>query len=96
MLPGVGHRVEALALADEQLEAEFVLKLPELLAQAWLGSVDAFRGQRDVEAGVGDGNEIAQLGKRHGEWLVSGRGQWIDTRTEHGYIAWNKPASGRT
>ena len=90
---GVGHRVEALALAHEQLEAQLVLKLAQLLAQAGLGGVDALGGQRDVEAGVGDGNQVAQLGQGHGGGLVDSRDRGIGARTEHGYIAWNEPAS---
>src|SRR3546814_7266828 len=45
--------------------------LPKLLAQTGLSGVDALGGQRDVEAGVGDGNEVAQLDQRHGDGLVN-------------------------
>ncbi|KAG1396487.1 hypothetical protein G6F59_013798 [Rhizopus arrhizus] len=60
--PGRGDRFQAAPLAHEQQEAELVLQLLELLGQARLGGVHARGGQRDVQLGVGDGNQIAQLG----------------------------------
>ena len=64
-LAGGGDRFQAAALAREQLEAEFVLELLELLGQAGLGGVHALGGQGDVEAGIGDGDEVAELGEGH-------------------------------
>jgi hypothetical protein len=59
VLAGGRDRFEAAALALEQQEAEFILELLELLGQARLGGVDALGGQGDVEAGVGDGDQVA-------------------------------------
>jgi hypothetical protein len=59
-------RLQAAALAHEQQETQLVLQLLELLGQARLGGVHARGGQGDVQPGVGDGNQIAQLGERHG------------------------------
>src|SRR5690242_21933314 len=61
----MGDRVQALALAIEQLKAQLLLQLLELLAETRLGSVHALGSQGDVEPGVGDRDEVAQLGQRH-------------------------------
>src|SRR5574337_1152802 len=45
LFAGMGDRVEALALAHEQLEAQLVLQLPELLAEAGLGCMDALSAE---------------------------------------------------
>ncbi len=63
---GGGDAFEAAALACEQQETEFVLELLELLGQAGLRGVHAFGGLGDVEAGIGDGGEIAELREGHG------------------------------
>ena len=63
---GRGDALQAAALATEQLEAEFVLQLLELLGQARLGGMHALGRLGDVQAGIGDGDEVAQLGQGHG------------------------------
>jgi hypothetical protein len=59
------HRFQAAPLAHEQLEAELVLQLLELLGQSRLGRVHAFGRHGDVEAGIDDGDEVAELGQGH-------------------------------
>ena len=76
MRAGGGDRFEAAAPACEQQETEFVLELLELLGQAGLRGVDAFGGEGDVEAGIGDGNEIAELGQGHVGGVGSGGDVW--------------------
>ncbi len=71
---GRGNRLKAAALAYEQQEAKLVLQLLELLGQAGLGGMHARGSQRDVQLGVGDGNQIAQLGQRHGRQAAWGGG----------------------
>jgi hypothetical protein len=63
---GCGNGFEALALAQEDLEAQLVLKLPQLTRNTRLGRMHALGGQGDVEAGVGNGDDVAQLGQGHG------------------------------
>ena len=65
LLASRGERVEALAAPREQREAELVLELLELLAQRRLRGVDLLRGLRDVESGIDDGEQAAQLHESH-------------------------------
>ena len=51
------------------MEAQFVFQLFELLGQARLGGVHALGRLGDIEIGIGDGNEVAQLGQGHGTAL---------------------------
>src|SRR5450755_3327705 len=78
-----GDGVKTFALAREQAEAEFVFELLELLADAGLRSVDAFGGKGDVEAGIGDGGKVTQLGQGHGDRFAGGgRNRVAQTRAE--------------
>ncbi|MNS91771.1 hypothetical protein D3C72_1258800 [compost metagenome] len=70
---GRGDRLQTASLAYEQQEAQFVLQLLELLGQAGLGGMHPRGGERDVQLGVGDGNQVAQLGQRHGKRAMWGR-----------------------
>jgi hypothetical protein len=65
LVAGRGDFVEALALAREQLESELALELFQLFGKTGLGRVDAFGGERDVESGVGNGNEVSELREGH-------------------------------
>ena len=65
-LAGGRDAFQAAALAHEQLEAEFVLQLLELFRQARLRGMHALGRERDVQPGIGDGDEVAQLGQGHG------------------------------
>src|SRR5699024_7245209 len=65
LMPGGRDRAQALALACKQLESEFAFELLELLADARLRGVDALGGEGDVEAGIGNRNDITQLCQGH-------------------------------
>ena len=56
---------KAAALAHEQQKTEFVFQLFELLRQSRLGRMDMLGRRGDVETGVGDRDEIAQLDQGH-------------------------------
>ena len=60
-IAGRRERGEPLALPDEHADAELVLELPDLLADAGLRRVQRLRGVRHVEAVVDDRAEIAEL-----------------------------------
>ena len=62
---GVGGPHQRAALAFEQLEAELVLELLELLADAGLRRVQHARRLGDVEVVLGDRDEVAQLYEFH-------------------------------
>ena len=49
------------------LQAQFVLELPDLLADARLRREERFGGVGDVEAVVDDGDEVAELLEVHSE-----------------------------
>jgi len=68
---GRGDALQAAATAGEQLEAEFVLQLLELLGQAGLGGVHALGRLGDVQPGIGNRDQVAQLGQCHGGILSS-------------------------
>ena len=77
LVAGVGRAHQRAALAFEQLEAELVLELLQLLADAGLRRVQHARGLRDVEIVFGDGHEVAQLDEFHRdrEWWAIGGGE---------------------
>ena len=62
---GGSDAFETLAFAREDLETEFVFQLLQLLGDAGLGRVDALGGESDVQAGIGDGDQIAELCECH-------------------------------
>jgi len=64
-LPGGCHRIQAAPLAHEQPTAEFVFQLSELPGQPRLGRVHTSGRQRDVQSGIDNGEQIAQLGQGH-------------------------------
>jgi hypothetical protein len=77
----LGSRVrgtqQGASLAFEDLEAELVLELLELLADARLRGVQDARGLRDVQVVLGYSHEVAQLRELHGRCipLVGHRGR---------------------
>jgi hypothetical protein len=62
---GNGQPLQTLAATAEDLEAELVLELAQLLGQPRLRGVDASRRDGDVHARIGDGDQAAQLGQGH-------------------------------
>ena len=62
---GRRDRGQALALAREELHAELGLELLQLLADAGLAREQPFGGRRDVQAAVGDADEVLELLQRH-------------------------------
>ncbi len=63
---GRGDCYQAAALAQEELEAQLVFQLLELLGQARLGGVHQLGRLGDIESGIGNRDQIAQLGQGHG------------------------------
>ncbi len=61
-----GHRIETLAFTQKKLETQLILQLAQLPRNTRLSGMHALGGQRYVEAGIGDGDDIAQLGQGHG------------------------------
>jgi hypothetical protein len=59
------HGVQTLAATGEYLKTQFAFELLELLADARLGGVNVVGGERDVKAGVGDGDNVAKLREGH-------------------------------
>ena len=49
------------ALARKYLYADFLLELPELLADTWLARIQAICGRRDIQAVVHDTEQVFQL-----------------------------------
>ena len=74
---GVGRPHQRAALAFEQLEAELVLELLELLADAGLRGVQHARRLGDVEVVLGDRDEVAELDQFHRvlDWWAIGGGE---------------------
>ena len=60
-----GQRGEPLALADEDWHAELVLELPDLFADPRLRGEQRIGGDRDVQAVIDDGAQIADLLEIH-------------------------------
>jgi hypothetical protein len=60
-LAGRGQRGEPLALPYEDLEAELVLHLPDLLADARLRGVQGLRGVGHVHAVIDDRAQVLDL-----------------------------------
>ncbi len=71
---GGGQAFEALAAAQEELQAELVLHLADLLGKARLGGVHLARGHGDVHARIDDGRQVTQLDQRHRRRRWSGLG----------------------
>ncbi len=65
LLPGGSDARQVAAVADEDLETELVLEQLDLLADARLRRVQLLGRRRDVEAGLGDRGEVAQLVQFH-------------------------------
>ena len=63
--PRCGYGIQTFAPAQEHLETELVLKLAQLSGNTRLGGVHALRRHRDVQAGIGNGDDVAQLGQCH-------------------------------
>jgi hypothetical protein len=61
LFPGHGDAAEALALAREQLQPEFLLEELQLLADTRLGGIQPFGGRGDVQAVVGDRQQVFEL-----------------------------------
>ena len=75
LLPASVGPHQRAALAFEQLEAQLVLELLELLAHAGLRGVQHARGLGDVEIVLGDCDEVAQLYEFHrivSWWAIEG------------------------
>ncbi len=72
LLPASVGPHQRAALAFEQLEAELVLELLELLAHAGLRRVQHARGLGDVEVVFRDRDQVAQLDEFHLEWWAIG------------------------
>ena len=69
LLARLGHRHHALAVANKHLNAQFVFQQADLLADARLGGVQGFGGFRDVQALLGDFDQITELLQFHGAWF---------------------------
>ena len=72
LLPGRRDPCEIAPVAHEDLEAELVLEQLDLLADARLRGVELLRRGGDVETGLGDGREIAELMQFHPRILATG------------------------
>ena len=72
LLPGRRDPREVAPVAHEDLEAELVLEQLDLLADARLRGVQLLRRGGDVETGLGDGREIAELMQFHPRILATG------------------------
>ena len=68
-LPGSVIADQALAVADEDLDAELVLEGADLLGDAGLGGVQGLGGLGNVEAAARDFGEIAQLLELHDSYM---------------------------
>src|SRR5438477_8065823 len=58
------RQLDVTITALQQRDAQFLLEHPDLLAQGWLGNVNAPRRPRKVKL-LGDSDEIAQLTEVH-------------------------------
>ena len=68
--PGRGQLDLAL-VAQQQLRADLLLELADLLAQRRLGHVQALRRAAEVQL-LGDGDEVAQVSELHGSVMMVG------------------------
>ena len=65
---GDGH--DALAVAHEDLDTQFLLQLPDLLADAGLRGVQRAGGTRDIQSLTHDLVEVTQLLQIHGDLSI--------------------------
>ena len=65
LLAGRRHPRQVATVADEDLEAEFVLEQLDLLRHAGLRGVQLLGGGRDVQARLGHRGEVSQLVQLH-------------------------------
>jgi hypothetical protein len=49
----------------DQLNADFLFEIPDLPAERWLGSVQLLLGGNRQTAGIGHGDEVAEMPELH-------------------------------
>ena len=64
-LSGFSERHRSAALAQQQVDAELLLKLPQLLANGGLSGMQVSRGARYVESRIHHGTQALQLTQLH-------------------------------
>ena len=59
------RQLNTVSAAMDQLNADFLFEIPDLPAERWLGSVELLLGGNGQTAGIGHGDEVAEMPELH-------------------------------